>query len=785
MNDIESARILRILYLEDCLSDRQFVARALAKDGLRCEFTFADSLENFKAALEQSEFDLILSDFTLPTCDGDEALAIVGRLRPEIPFIFCSGTIGEEKAVASLKAGATDWVLKNHLGRLPGAIRRALREASLIAQRKEAQLRLAETAKRMQLLLESSGEGIYGTDLQGRCTFLNRTAAQLIGRTPEEVLGRNAHELLRHHKLDGSPYPEEDCPIFQIFQTGREHRSESEVFWRADGTAFPVEYSCRVTLEAGVATGSVVTFTDITARQRAAEVLRESEQRFRQVTESIDEVFWLTDLTKHQMVYISPAYERIWGRTCESLLASPASWMDAIHSEDRDRVKEALTLQATGLYDLEYRIVRPDGGERWIHDRAFPIQDAAGKVYRVAGVAADITKNRQLEEQFRQAQRMEAIGQFAGGIAHDFNNLLSVIQMQTSLLLTDPGVDSGIKGGIQEIMGAAERGADLTRRLLTFSRRETKRSKDLDLGEVLGNMIKLLRRIMGERISLETRFAPSLPLVNADPGMVEQVLMNLVINARDAMPDGGRLTVRLEKFELGAAEAAAKPGLAPGTFVCMQVCDTGCGIPRGTLPRIFEPFFTTKEDGKGTGLGLATVFGIVEQHHGKIEVESELNKGTTFKVFFPALQSLPVEAPAAPRPRPNWGNGELVLIVEDDLLVSALARTVLERYNYRILEAATTSAALAVWKEHHAVIDLLLTDFIIPGGISGPDLADKFLSDKPSLKVIYTSGYTDSIVAPRLSRHPGRRFLQKPFSVSDLTSTVRECLEGRIRSEES
>ena len=294
---------------------------------------------------------------------------------------------------------------------------------------------------------------------------------------------------------------------------------------------------------------------------------KEAEQRFRQVTESIDEVFWLTDVVKHQMIYISPAYQRIWGRTCESLYASAGSWMDAIHPEDRDRIQEAVTLQVAGAYDVTYRIVRPDGGERWIHDRAFPIKDADGIVYRLAGVAEDITPHGQLEEQFRQAQRMEAIGHFAGGIAHDFNNLLSVIQMQTSLLLSEADLGSDIKCSIQEIMGAAERGADLTRRLLTFSRRETKSAKDLDLGEVLGNMIKLLRRIMGERITLETRFAPLLPLVNADPGMVEQVLMNLVINARDAMPDGGRLTVRLEPVNIGAASAASQPGVVPGTFV--------------------------------------------------------------------------------------------------------------------------------------------------------------------------------------------------------------------------
>jgi len=548
---------------------------------------------------------------------------------------------------------------------------------------------------------------------------------------------------------------------------------------RKDGSVFPVEVNTNyILLDRGYVVSVV---RDVTERKRAEEALRESEQRFRQVTESIDEVFWLTDVSKSRMIYISPAYEKIWGRTGESLYATPQSWIDAIHPDDRKRVRDAaLTLQATGDYDLEYRIVRPDGTERWIHDRAFPIRDAGGHVYRVAGVAEDITAKRQLEDQFRQAQKMDAIGQFAGGIAHDFNNLLSVIQMQSSFLLEVVQSEHDTKEGIRDIMAAADRAANLTRQLLTFSRREVKQARDLDLSEVIGTMTKLLRRVLGEDIALESRFAPSLPVVNADPGMMEQVRMNLAVNARDAMPDGGRLSVNLDPCEIDEDRAAAKPGVTPGRFVCLSVSDTGCGIASENLSRIFEPFFTTKEVGKGTGLGLATVFGIAQQHHGWVEVESEIGRGTVFRVFLPACSTSAAQA-AALEPAPKVrGGSETILLVEDEPAVRALSRVVLERYGYRVIEAESAAAALHIWESQSTPVDLLLTDLIMPGGISGRELADLLVARQPTLKVIYSSGYSSDVVNRQLRLSAGSKFLQKPCSVLDLVTGVRRCLdEGR------
>lgn len=517
---------------------------------------------------------------------------------------------------------------------------------------------------------------------------------------------------------------------------------------------------------------------DVTDRKQAEAALRESEQRFRQVTESIGEVFWLTDIAKSQMIYVSPAYEKVWGRPCAELYQSPHTWMEAIHPEDRPAVREAaLTMQATGGYDVIYRITRPDGALRWIHDRAFPIRDAAGQVYRVAGVADDITTQREMELQLRHSQKMEAVGLLAGGIAHDFNNLLAVIQLQTSLLMATKGLPERVTKGMRDIMDASERAATLTRQLLTFSRREVKKARNLDLAETVESTLRLLRRLLGEDVALETHFDPALPLILADPGMMEQVLMNLAINARDAMPSGGLLAVSLEQVQVTAERAALHPGVQPGRHVCLSVRDTGTGIAPEDLPRIFEPFFTTKENGQGTGLGLATVFGIVEQHAGWIEALSEVNRGTMFRVYLPAVELNPPTEVNAPEAPPIRGGTECILMVEDDQALLHVAQLTLEHHGYRVLTAVTAVQALEIWKAERESIELLLTDLVLPGGLSGQELADLLKREKPMLKVIHTSGYHDEVVTRRLREAANSTFLRKPYSARQLAEVVRTSLD--------
>jgi len=391
----------------------------------------------------------------------------------------------------------------------------------------------------------------------------------------------------------------------------------------------------------------------------------------------------------------------------------------------------------------------------------------------------DITDRRSLEEQLRQSQKMEAIGQLAGGVAHDFNNLLTVINGYTNLLLTEQDLPAGATGPLKEVHAAGERATHLTRQLLVFSRKQEMRTQSLDLNDVVGDVAKMLRRLISEDIALQFNYATQLPSINADAGMIEQVLLNLSINARDAMPKGGSLTISTLRVTIDAAYVARNSDARAGDFVCLAVQDSGCGITPEIMPRIFEPFFTTKEVGKGTGLGLATVFGIAKQHQGWVEVESQVGAGTLFKVMFP---SLPVAAkrsgPQAAKPTVRGGT-ETILLVEDEEAVRALTSVILRKYGYRVLEAVSGVDAKEVWEEQAKEIDLLLTDMIMPEGLTGRELAVELLAAKPTLKVIYVSGYSADTLQGTFAFKEGLNFLAKPYHPMNLLKAVRDSLDGK------
>ncbi len=510
------------------------------------------------------------------------------------------------------------------------------------------------------------------------------------------------------------------------------------------------------------------------ARHRVEQALRESEERFRQLAENVQEVFWITDPSAQRLLYVSPAYEKIWGRCSDSLHASLETWLATIHPDDRARTSQAKMTR--GDYDETYRILRPDGSVRWIHDRAFPIRGPGGEVLRVVGTAADITDRRLLEEQLRQSQKMEAIGQLAGGVAHDFNNILAAIMMQADLAAAEPGLPEGSRELFDDIRANTERAANLTRQLLAFSRRQVMQPRQLDLNEVVTSLTKMLQRIVGEDVGLQLNLHPRPLLTRGDPGMLDQVLLNLVVNARDAMPGGGRLFIATAERLLSAHDAAAMPDVSAGRHVCLRVSDTGGGIDPQHLPRIFEPFFTTKEAGKGTGLGLATVFGIVKQHRGWVTVESTVGSGATFEVLLPIDEDAArarTEAAAAPALRRRT---ETILLVEDEPGVRMLTRVVLERQGYRVLEAAHGLEAVRLWDQHQATIRLLLTDIVMPEGVNGRELAARFRAANPTLPVIFTSGYSAEIAGRQLSLLEGQNFLQKPFSPRQLLEIVDRSL---------
>jgi PAS domain S-box-containing protein len=668
------------------------------------------------------------------------------------------------------------------IGQLFVIFREPLKEAEFVAStlrifsaRAAAELERQETETQLReqaALLDKAQDAILVRDLDHHITYWNHSAERLFGWAAKEVLGRSVRELF---------FSEPglfDRAMEQLLAHGEwtgELRKKCK-----DGRMLDVEAHWTLVRDAADQPKAVLAIhTDITERKAAEQAVQRSEERFRELAENIREVFWMTDPAKNQILYISPAYEKIWGRTCASLTEWPRQWLEAVHPDDRTRITESIVIkQARGDYDEEYRIQRPDGTTRWIHDRAFPVRSEKGEVFRVVGTAEDITERRQLEEQFRQSQKMEAVGQLAGGVAHDFNNILTVMMMQAALTAAEDNLPGTVRDGLREIRAAAERAASLTRQLLLFSRKQVMQSRQLDLNEIVTGLTKMLQRIIGEDVRLQLNLHPRPLLTRADAGMLDQVLMNLVVNARDAMPGGGRLFIETSEKTFTAAEAVAIPDAAPGRYVCLRVTDTGCGIAPENLSRIFEPFFTTKEPGKGTGLGLATVFGIIKQHNGALAVESEIGKGTTFRLFLRADVVTAKSRAETTVQTPPRGGTETILLVEDEPSVRILTRVVLERAGYHVLEAAHGIEALKIWDQATVKIQLLLTDIVMPEGIGGRELAARLRQRTPGLRVVFTSGYSADIAGRELTLQVGENFIQKPASPHLLLETIRRCLDA-------
>ena len=519
----------------------------------------------------------------------------------------------------------------------------------------------------------------------------------------------------------------------------------------------------------------------IAERMRAEVALRESEEWFRQVAENTREVIWVTDPEKNEMIYVSSAYEEIWGHTCESLYERPRSFLDAIDPMDRERVTTALAKQPLGEYDEEYRIVRRDGTVRWIRDRAFPIRDRRGHVYRIVGIADDITERKATEEQLRQVQKMEAVGQLTRGVAHDFNNLLTIITGSLELLAERLTENERLHRLAQAALGAALRGADLSGRLLTFSRRQPLAPKVIDLNKLISGMTEVLQRTLSEDIEIETVTARRLWKASADSSQLQNALINLAVNARDAMPAGGMLTIESANVHIDENYAAAHADLTAGPYVMLAVSDTGTGMSPEVAERAFEPFFTTKETDEGSGLGLSMVHSFVKQAGGQVNIYSELSHGTTVKIYLPRASERQVDAdpepPAGAEPR---GAGETILVVEDDADVRRLAHSLLADLGYQVVEAGDGASALAVLDEMPEVA-LLFTDVVLPGGMCGTELAREARRRRHGLKVLFTSGYSKKAIVRHGRVDEGVELIEKPYRKASLARKLDSIL-GRAEN---
>ena len=632
------------------------------------------------------------------------------------------------------------------------------------------QSRNAEKARQRASALDLAVDGMAIVSGDGKYTYVNEGYAQMLGRTSrEDMIGCQWENVSVRGAQGASPNEIRSA----LRQNGR---------WlgivnvpRAAGESLPVELAVAALPEGGV----VMLSRDLTERRKVEQARAEAEIKYRMIVEQVAAISYIAEPgVNGRWFYVSPQIESILGYEPEEWLADAENWLQRIHPDDHAAVQEA---EAAGMqgksFQAEYRVIRKDGRTVWISDTA-TITGGSENHPVMEGIMVDISERKLMENQSQQARRMEAIGRLAGGIAHDFNNLLTIIKGYTELARQRTEGQSALRNDIEKIDDASERAAALVRQLLAFSRKQVLQPKNLDLNSVVSGLEQLLKRLMSEDVRMQVKMSPDLGIIKADPSQIEQVLMNLVVNARDAMPSGGKLIIETCNVDLDQTYASEQVSVKAGRYVMLAVSDTGSGMNAETVAHIFEPFFTTKGGMRGTGLGLSTTYGIVKQSGGYIWVYSEPQHGTTFKVYLPRIDEI-AEAPEAARLRSTVRNGtETILLVEDDESVRDLTETVLTSYGYKVILTQDPQHAQAV-AQSGIEIHMVLTDVVMPS-MSGRDLVRILSAKYPHLRVLYMSGYSDDIISTDGVLDSGLAFLQKPFTPAALAQKVREVLDARI-----
>jgi PAS domain S-box-containing protein len=641
-----------------------------------------------------------------------------------------------------------------------------------ITERKRAE----EELQRLASIVRHSSELVSLATLDGKMIFLNEAGAQILGINSATMEQVNIMQVIPDHlqeKVQMELLPalvkggtwEGDLQYLNL-KTGKLIDVHALTFTVADPSTGAPLYLANVSL-------------DITERKRGEQALREANDI---INRSPVVAFLWKNEEDWPVEFVSDNVRELFGHTAEEFTSAHVDYMETVHPEDLERVveeKDRFSQKGGGdaVVHEPYRIVTSKGEIKWIDDRTHIRRDDRGRITHYQGIVLDITDRIQAEEMLLQSQKMEAIGQLAGGIAHDFNNMLMAILTSCDLLLLDTEEDDEKRQDIELIQEAGERAATLTRQILAFSRRQTLHPEVLNLNDVINDMNKMMRRLISENIELTMTFKRDGNAVKADRGQLEQVILNLVVNARDAMPKGGKLTIETDAVELDEEYTRRHPSLQPGSYVLLSLSDTGVGMDEETRTRIFEPFFTTKEVGEGTGMGLSTVIGIVQQSGGDIWTYSEPNLGTTFKIYLPRVieesQMDTEERYVGRMPRGN----EVILIAEDDELVQHQMQRILSAIGYTVLTASDGEEALQLHAQHSGQIHLLLTDVIMPG-MSGRELADRLIAHDPEFKILYTSGYTGRAIASHGVIDSDMAFISKPFSAEVLANTVRGILDG-------
>ena len=754
---------LRVLIVEDLYTDAELVEREVSRVLPNTRFFRVETEEEFLSALSSFRPDAILSDYKLPHFDGMSALKLAIEHAPETPVVIVTGSMNEDTAVDCMKAGAWDYVIKEHIKRLGAAVAGALDRKLLIRERGAAQEALRESEALFRNLFEHHVAVKLIIDPEsGDIIDANRAAAQFYGWSREQLKHMRIQDLntLSHEEV--------------MKEMEKARSSERDYFEfrhrRADGSIRDVEvFSSEVEAGGRGVLHSII--HDVTERKRA----EEDRERLAAAIEQAGEVVMVTD-PEGTIQYVNPAFEKATGYSRQEAVGRNPRFLKsgeqdlAFYQELWQTISSGRTWQGT-------LVNRRKDGRLYTEEATISgVRDASGRIVSYVAVKRDITGQRLLEDQLRQAQKMESIGRLAGGVAHDFNNMLQVIISYVEMSLMKVDVSTPMQKYLLEIRRAAQRSAEITGQLLAFARRQTVSPKVLDLNDAVSGTQKMIQRLIGEDIDLAWMPGHDLGKVKIDPGQLDQILANLAVNARDAISGVGKLIIETEKAAFDEEYCATHSGFVPGEYLVLAVRDNGCGMDKETMSQIFEPFFTTKEEGKGTGLGLATVYGIVKQNSGFIDVSSEPGHGTTFEVYLPRVQeTAPVEAEARiPAAR---GGTETVLVVEDEVAILELAGELLAQLGYKVLTARTPEEAMGRSAENAGAIHLLITDVVLPQ-MNGKQLAERLRASQPVMKCLFMSGYTADIIAHRGFLEEGVSFIAKPFSIATLAEKVRQVLDG-------
>ncbi len=650
-----------------------------------------------------------------------------------------------------------------------------------ITERKQGEEALREAESRYRLHFDNVSDVIYSIDRELKLVNISPSVERVLGYKPEELIGRPFQDL---DVLAPESLAQAASDTIRIL--GGERIASAEYHFIArDGTKMWGEVSGAPLIRDGQIVALVSVARDITERKEAEKALKEANDI---INKSSSVAFTWKNQEGWPVEFVSENVERLFGYTAEEFMTGKVNYAGCVHPEDLERVAKEVAQFSSGKetkdFDHEpYRIIARDGSEKIVNDWSYVVRDSDGRITHYKGIVEDITESKRAEEdreklqaQLNQAQKMESVGRLAGGVAHDFNNMLSVIQGRTELALLDVDPKDPLHASLQEISKAAKRSANVIRQLLAFARKQTIAPEVLHLNDTVEGMLKMLRRLIGEDMDLTWEPDTNLWLVNMDPAQIDQILVNLCVNARDAISGVGRVTIETENVVLDEAYCGEYKGCAPGEYVMLGVSDDGSGMDKETLENVFEPFFTTKEVGKGTGLGLSTVYGIVSQNQGFIDVTSEPGKGTTFKIYLRRHRGEAEEEIEAAKTEMPQGRGETILIVEDEALVLDVGKQILERLGYTVLATVSPGEAVRMAREYSGEIHLLMTDVVLPE-MSGKDLAEEMIKIRPNTKTLFMSGYTADIIAHRGILDRGVYFVQKPFTTDSLARKVREVLD--------